>query len=186
MIKYYAGIGSRQTPVDILNFMKVLASTLAQNGYALRTGGARGADQAFIKGAVASGCNFHEVYLPWNNFEEDFVKMYPGKYYWYPTLSAYVMAEKFLGSQHWNRLSGGGKALHARNMHQVLGEDLKTPVKFVVCYAPVNHEGIPQGGTATAMKLAASYGIPVFNLAHHKVRERIQDYVNKEHHHARL
>ncbi len=48
--------------------------------------------------------------------------------------------------------------LQARNCYQILGEDLKTPSLFVVCW----HTG--SGGTTQAVRLARKHNIPVFNL----------------------
>src|SRR5688572_22112427 len=50
MTKYYAGIGSTQTPADIQEVMTILAKKLSEQ-YVLRSGGAQGADTAFAKGA---------------------------------------------------------------------------------------------------------------------------------------
>jgi predicted Rossmann fold nucleotide-binding protein DprA/Smf involved in DNA uptake len=46
MTKYYAGIGSRETPKDICDIMTQLAIKLANNGWVLRSGGAKGADRS--------------------------------------------------------------------------------------------------------------------------------------------
>ena len=48
--KYYAGVGSRSTPMHIQKLFEEIAATLAQNGYVLRSGGAEGADVAFERG----------------------------------------------------------------------------------------------------------------------------------------
>lgn len=47
---YYAGVGSRETPQDILNTMYKIGKYLASKGYTLRSGGAIGADTAFENG----------------------------------------------------------------------------------------------------------------------------------------
>jgi predicted Rossmann-fold nucleotide-binding protein len=47
----YAGIGSRETPQNILARMEQLGRRLAEQGLVLRTGNCRGADQAFAHGA---------------------------------------------------------------------------------------------------------------------------------------
>jgi predicted Rossmann fold nucleotide-binding protein DprA/Smf involved in DNA uptake len=47
---YYAGIGARSTPPQILSVMTRLASKLEGMGYTLRSGGAAGADTAFERG----------------------------------------------------------------------------------------------------------------------------------------
>ncbi len=62
-------------------------------------------------------------------------------------------------------MSKGAKSLHTRNVFQVLGRDLETPSEFLVCYAPVDKDGIPKGGTRTAYLLAMDYHIPRFNFA---------------------
>lgn len=64
MTKTYAGIGSRDTPKDILRRMTNIAYKLQEKGYTLLSGGADGADTAFELGAG----KLKEIYLPWNNF----------------------------------------------------------------------------------------------------------------------
>ena len=46
MSKIYTGIGSRETPEEVLKDMKKLGYILAENGWSLRSGHAPGADQA--------------------------------------------------------------------------------------------------------------------------------------------
>jgi hypothetical protein len=62
----------------------------------------------------------------------------------------------------WHNCSDYAKGCHGRNVYQVLGEDLKTPVSFVICWTP---EGKEVGGTRTAIVLAKRHKIPVYNLA---------------------
>jgi hypothetical protein len=61
----------------------------------------------------------------------------------------------------WIRLNRPSRLLHARNCHQVLGLDLKTPSESLICWTP---GGRIKGGTATAIKIAHDYSIPVTNL----------------------
>ena len=67
-IKIYTGIGSRETPIHILNFFVVIGNYLASEGYTLRSGHAPGADQAFEEGCDQVNGK-KEIYLPWPNFE---------------------------------------------------------------------------------------------------------------------
>ena len=67
---YYAGIGSRNTPNEILSLLTSLAEQLALKGYILRSGGAKGADSAFEKGCDKVHGN-KEIFLPWKNFENN-------------------------------------------------------------------------------------------------------------------
>ena len=52
----------------------------------------------------------------------------------------------------------------ARNGYQILGKDLKTPVRFVICYTP---NGDRIGGTAQALRIAMDLKIPVFNAGNY-------------------
>lgn len=61
----YAGVGSRETPHEILALMTDVAKILGQHGWTLRSGGARGADTAFEDGAKGFK---REIYLPWRGF----------------------------------------------------------------------------------------------------------------------
>jgi predicted Rossmann fold nucleotide-binding protein DprA/Smf involved in DNA uptake len=47
---FYAGVGSEDTPQDVLDNMTALAAELEKEGYVLRSGGAPGADTAFSNG----------------------------------------------------------------------------------------------------------------------------------------
>lgn len=149
----FAGIGSRETPPDIIDRMKVIAKRLAVQGYVLRTGGASGADEIFLKTYNEVGGPV-ELYLPWKGFN-----FHPKGFL--PSKAAYDLAALYHPT--WNSLSNGGKSLHARNMHQVLGVGLNDPVNFIVCWTK---DGKASGGTGQALRLAESLTpkIPVYNL----------------------
>ena len=61
----------------------------------------------------------------------------------------------------WERCNEWARGMHSRNCHQILGYYLKSPVDAVICWTP---KGNIQGGTATAIRIAIKYNIPVFNL----------------------
>lgn len=71
-----------------------------------------------------------------------------------------LMASRF--HPNWQYLTYGVMKLHARNCYQILGEDLKTPVDFVVCWTPGCRN---VGGTSQTLRIAKVYKIKVFNLA---------------------
>ena len=58
----YAGIGWRETPQTTLADMTRIARCLHRTGWHLNTGGAPGADQAFVDGAPPGA---RTRYLPW-------------------------------------------------------------------------------------------------------------------------
>ncbi len=170
----YAGIGSRRTPPDMLDLMRRVGAVLAASGWVLRTGMAGGADQAFYRGASAHGAL--ELYLPWPSFEanariaggaEQFVLSQP-------TEAAHELAARFHPA--WSRLSRAVRSLHARNAHQVLGPDLASPARFVLCWTPngsLDGQGRGVGGTGQALRIAHEHAIPVFNLARPEHAERV-------------
>jgi len=161
MIKV-AGIGSRDTPKTILSQMTSLGIRFANLGWCLRSGGADGADTAFEIGCdQANGAK--EIFLPWKGMESKrFPKSQGGHSSTLYNIAPYAFHIASQIHPVWDDLSQGMQKLHARNVHQILGENLDDPVKFVVCWTK---NGKLSGGTATAMQLAYDLDIPVFNLA---------------------
>lgn len=160
MTTYYAGIGSRRTPQPVLYLMERLASAIADRDYKLRSGHAPGADQAFESGAKGVA----EIYLPWQRFEQD-VPL-GGVPYYPPSPAAREISSRFHPA--WSRLTPAVQLLHARNAHQVLGRELDEPAQFVICWTPdgsLDGRGSNSGGTGQALRIAAAYQIPVYNLA---------------------
>lgn len=138
----YAGIGSRETPEYHLGMMRAIGVSLASLGFILRSGRARGADQAFERGARHGG-GICEIYEPRRDL--------PSK--WFDHAAMFHPA--------WRKCSEIAKILHARNSAIMLGPELNDPVKFVSCYT-VN--GLASGGTGQALRIAEYMKIPVFNL----------------------
>ena len=153
---YYAGIGSRSTPTEILDLMTDIAVKLNSKDYVLRSGGAHGADQAFENGA---GVN-KQIFTPWpgyNGYNQQFII----------PQQALQLAEEH--HPNWKRLGSGAKLLMARNCQQILGPNLDDPVEFVICwtkdgcYKDEQRSNIT-GGTGQAISIACNNNIPVFNL----------------------
>ena len=138
-MKHYAGIGSRETPEDILQRMTKCAKVMQKKGWTLRSGGAKGADSAFERGAG----NNKEIftangYIPlWTNVMTDYFHPAPDK------------------------LSDYARKLMNRNSLILLGQDGNTPVDFVVCWTK---DGKASGGTGQCLRMAQYFGIKVFNF----------------------
>jgi hypothetical protein len=137
----YAGIGSRQTPPEILSQMTDIAKELESKGYTLRTGDAKGADKSFREGTGNS-----EIYRA--DDATDVTRAIAKEIHPNPdALTDYALD------------------LMARNTNQVFGENLDTPVDFVLYYAePSNNPIRPQGGTGQAVEMANRKGIPTINM----------------------
>ena len=155
--KPYAGIGSRETPLDVLSLMTDIAIELANYGFTLRSGGADGADSAFEIGA-GDGRLVKEIYLPWAGFNGSRSHLYL-----WPTPDLQAEAETIAARHHpaWERCSQGARKMHTRNVAQVLGEYLNQPALCVICWTP---NGSGTGGTGQALRIAKTYGVPIFDL----------------------
>jgi hypothetical protein len=187
--KWYTGIGSRETPQDIQAVMTDAAAELATLGWGLRSGGAVGADQAFEEGwwghrqqkGIDYTANDYECYVPWWGYEGHEMSSHDGcninPESWPNYFTATVMAA--LLHPNWEACKQGAKKMHARNCYQVLGKDLATPSKFVIGYAKTDKKGVPQGGTATAFKLAKTSGIEVFNLYIPEHLDRLKTFIGE-------
>lgn len=158
--RYYTGVGSRETPPEILTLMTRVAYQLAKEGWVLRSGAADGADAAFERGALDAGGEV-EIYLPWPGFNGHTSRL----------CRVTAPAREMAATVHpaWGYLKDSAKSLHARNCYQVLGAELNTPSEFLMCWtrdgcvteATRNRN---TGGTGTAIVLAERNGVPRFNL----------------------
>lgn len=160
MPKFFAGIGSRETPSEVLEQMKVLAILAGSRNWTLRSGAAPGADSAFEQ-----GCDHvygrKEIFIPWRGFNHStspLFKQHPDSF-------------KVAAEIHpvWNALKPAAKQLVARNMQQIMGQEMNEPVSCVICWTPDGCESIETycrktGGTGTAIAFASSLNIPIFNL----------------------
>jgi hypothetical protein len=160
----YAGIGSRQTPPEILAQMTEVAKELEYKGYTLNTGVTfgnkkEGADKAFYDG----------VGLLFNLFS--------------PENQGSRTREQAIAKEiHPNpeALKPGGLKLMARNTNQVFGDDLSTPVDFVLFYAKEGKGIRPEGGTGQAVEMARRKGIPTINMANSNWREQLNDVLSQQ------
>lgn len=156
----YAGIGSRNTPPEIMAKMTKVAAALAKDGYTLYSGGARGADLAFEAGAG------------------DNKQIFRAK-------DATPQTENIAREVHPNPAALGPIPLKlmARNAFQVFGKKLDSPVDFVLAWTPDGAETSAQrsfetGGTGQAIDLASRKGVPVINLAQPDWPKRIRAIVD--------
>lgn len=159
-MKYYTGIGSRNTPPDMLKLMTEIAIALANDTYVLRSGGAGGADEAFEVGASEK-----RIYLPWSGFNG---KAYDGKSYLVPDYNEEFVLDYHPAPYH---LGNSGMRLMSRNTYQVLGDDLNTPSDFIVCWTS---DGKASGGTGQALRIAKDFKIKIYNLYNENERVEIQ------------
>jgi hypothetical protein len=171
----YAGIGSRETPPKILEGMQRVAARLEACGYRLRSGAADGADIAFESGV--KDARHKEIWLPWDGYnnrrksEGDHIRV----------LSLHGDSVNLTAKFHpaWDRCAPAARKMHARNYHIVLGEDLHSPVDFVVCWTQDGGEDNAMGGTGQGVRIANAHKIPVFNLKNKESRFLLKDKIEE-------
>lgn len=171
----YAGIGSRETPMEMLGLMTLLGFHLALQGWTLRSGGAPGADTAFEMGAINAlheeGVVRPEIYLPWEGFEDryKFVALKE------PQPEAVEIAKEFHPA--WDKLRQGGQKLMGRNVHQMMGPNVNKPTynTFVICWTPGGKGG---GGTGQALRIAKRFGPQeVYDLGRPNDEQRMRQFL---------
>lgn len=171
---YYAGIGSRETPDNVLSVMTRLARKLDKSGFRLRSGHAPGADLAFESGAGKNS----DIYLPYKSFNGN--KRVKGNAFALEDMSreAQIAAEQSFNRHHpiagritertyskdeeEKKKNRKTRSLHMRNHFQVAGVDGAPDSAFVACYSPNDGKS---HGTDQAIRIATAKGIPVFNAA---------------------
>lgn len=185
MTKYFTGVGSRDITEEEYRLIVDIGVYLASIGYHLRSGGAVGSDTAFFKGvSIFYNHQYHQmvderVYIPWDNYDE---QVFSASTPYVRSLSksdhateCFNIAESIHPA--WGKCKRGARSLHARNVLQVLGDDLLQPSNLLVCCATPTKTGV-KGGTNTAYMLAKKYNIPCFNIRVDEDRERILRKVN--------
>lgn len=164
---YYAGIGSRETPKELEIEIGNVGSYLSECGYILRSGNARGSDKWFSNGCDSVGGR-SEIILPFKGYgggHKNEIIIQNKKLLKQATEIMKSIKHK---SYTWNAKN---TPYHRRNVFQILGVNLNTPVKFVICYTGTGAESendvISMGensGTSMAMVLADRLDIPVINM----------------------
>lgn len=175
---FYAGIGSRTTPNDVLEDMETIGAMLASKGYILRSGGAGGADEAFESGCNSVDPKLKEIWIPWRSYskDEDRSRIF------YKT--DWRDFHEIVSNYHpnWNACNDAVKSLHCRNLMIITGdfelssEVIDTKCGFVVCYTP---KGSLVGGTAVGIRIAEDLGIPVYNLGTEGMLEKLLQFIEE-------
>jgi hypothetical protein len=161
-----AGIGSRETPPNVLADMRAIGKIIIERGDMLRSGGAPGADQAFEWGATDNPGRMNqidrqcEIFLPWASFEKDSRSWIVPRLLEPADWTFEVAAEYH---PRWQWLKQGAKKLHARNVHQILGPTPDSPrTDLVVCWTKGAKGG---GGTGQALRIAKAFYVDILDLA---------------------
>jgi hypothetical protein len=167
---YYTGIGTRNLPDDYKEKIKNIAIGLDKLGFILRSGGADGCDLSFENNHQGS----KEIFIPWKGFNNSDSNLHEQN----------KDASNIARENHpaYEKLKPAVKKLMDRNVHQVLGKDLKTPSQFIICYTEDgvnNHTNRTSktGGTGLAISVASKNNIPIYNIRNKKDYNEVMEII---------
>lgn len=173
--EYFALVGSREGHrEEDLKLIKEAGRLITEAGFGISSGDAIGTDRTFHEGCMESN-NYHNlnhrIYVVDFNGNRGNRASYYGHFIDASKLEMRDEAIKVAQSvvPHFNYIKPYAQDLQTRNVYQVLGSDLQTPVKALIYWAPPKgnlDDEVVKGGTNTALQVAKLHNIPYrLNLA---------------------
>ncbi len=166
----YIITGDRNTPPEVADRMIVAMKQLEEKHFTTRTTGLDGPDNA----VEAQATNL-ELFLPWKGFNNKVSKNY------YNTKECLIIAKQFHPA-----FDGLKPAIHAFlgcNVRLVLGNNLKSAARFMICYTEDGAENEKSrtsktGNLGLPISIATTMRIPVFNFRHTDAEERLYTFLS--------
>lgn len=162
----YAGLGSRNTPDNILQAMEAFAGNMAERGHALRTGAApKGPDSYLERGCESKG-GTKEIFLPWPGYNMRWNSALGTLPYSTEEGMDIARANHF----QWHEVNMEHALIYAGISHILLGWYCNRPADFLICW------GAQSPITAQAIRVADAYKIPYFDLEDSSSFERLEEF----------
>jgi hypothetical protein len=170
LYKPYVISGNKETPPNIIEQMFKIAKELETFSYTLRISSMDGPDKI-----IEPRINDKELYLPWKDFDKKTSKLT------FNTPESLKIAAMFNPS--FSGLNFTVQAFLAKNARIVLGQNLKSPAMFVMCWS---QDGVEDGKNKTSstgnighiIAIASSMKIPVFNFGNADAEQRLKQYLS--------
>ena len=162
-------------PGEVVLLIEQLTKLLISKGFTLRYDGNK-QDKAATQ-AYTAGKSRCETYLPWKGFNKDLTAKLNK-----PSEKAYGYASTF--HKAFNKIPPTVRAIVARNVHVMLGDESNTPLNLFITYTPDGAETKADvkyettGNMAFYIYACEDLGIPVFNLKNDTAKERIVEFLN--------
>lgn len=183
-------IGSRDSNEEEDKLFVMLGHKVVSAGGMVISGGAIGKnslspDSASEKGALIAMQSLGltdrlQVILPWSGFPREAPKYPDGKHYFLLDETMDALAEDFLRANqvvHHNIIGRGMPKLFRRNVYQILTMDYS--MTDVVIFAAPEKNGKVKGGTAVAVELARSFGVPTFNTRDPEQTKKLKAFLKE-------
>lgn len=165
----YAAISNDNAPPHVVEQFKKIVLDMEARGYTMRTSGNKGVEE-IIESLVSS----KEVHVAWKGFnqrETQFTRVDKA-------------AIELVGTLHpaFNDLKDSVKTIIARYAHVILGKDLKSPVRCVVCWTEDGAESAKEktaktGYCGTPIQIASNARVPIFNLKNDNAIYRLNNFL---------
>jgi len=168
--------GNNEIPESVQEKIRELVKALSTKGYIFRYGGD---STPFLMKIATDESTIMDMYVPWKKFNKELPNVMP---------KVFKMSEKAYGiAAHYHRgfpkLPNGVRAILARDVHILLGEDCKRAVSFMITYTPDGCESKDKidykttGNVSFAITIADEANIPVFNLKNDDAVSRLIEYI---------
>ena len=180
MYAAYACVTDGKTPDDILEKIGTIAMRLSELGYTARLNGNKPATNYVSRNSIE-----REIYLPWNKFEaEQGGEKLESKFCKVTDAAIDLMEEHYTprNGKDWATISLGVKKIISRDAHMILGNDLRSPVKFLITWtmdgAEKKQDLTPKAWfCGPVISLAVASRIPVFNLKNPNTADRLNQFL---------
>lgn len=146
-------------PQEVKDDLYALASKLISKKITVRIAAG---DKPFVERVMALSSKFVELYLPWKNFDE-----LNSRHTWNTITSKDIAQKNFLG---WDKIPDGVKAILASNVRLLFGDKNNSVCLCLLTWskdAATRPAEVTKdtGRSGFIIKMAASYGFPVLNVA---------------------
>lgn len=171
LYKPYTMVSNREAGVSVLGRMTEIAKMLDSKGFTCRIDGAEGASSA----VEPLQCR-KELMLAWKGFNEK------ESAFTYTPPEALELAKKFHPT--FETAKPAVQTFLARNVRLVMGQTLKSPVRFMVIWTEDGVESAKERTSKTGfaghlIALASALGVPVFNLQKADAEQRLFAWLEK-------
>jgi hypothetical protein len=163
-------IGSREVGQDKVLLMEHIGEYIAQRGFFIGTGNAKGSDQAFSRGANRVDPGQVVLYLPWSSYESQAIDAL--NKIMVPTQIQEERWKQVAARNHpaWDHLSAGARKMMVRNAGIIIGS------KAVV--ACMSHKKNGGGGTGHGWRIAEELGIPKIDISGDISLSQVTDFLD--------